>query len=74
MADLLNFKITDTEQIGRFIIEATIVDSESQQILADYTGENCIIYPDIINTLSSESLSSLKQIISNWILSQMETY
>lgn len=74
MADLLNFKITDTEQIGRFIIEAIIVDSESQQILADYTGENCIIYPDIINTLSSESLSSLKQIISNWILSQMETY
>jgi hypothetical protein len=59
MADLLNFKVEPTAAVQVNVpganIEGTFVDSGSQQnVIADFTGDNRILWPSVLTTLTPE--------------------
>lgn len=58
MADLLDYSVTRianaTISVPRWRVEGRIVDSQTQQqVIADFTGANSVIFPTVLGNLSS---------------------
>lgn len=72
MADIQNFLITPLTNaninVPRARIEATVNDSNTGTILADFTGVNALIWPGVVSTLSAEERRELVDIIAIWLI------
>ena len=73
MPDLLNHKITRLANVSvslpRWQIEGTLVDSQTQtQVLADFTGANAIVFPQILTTLTVADREEMVQMLVQWVL------
>lgn len=55
MADLQNFSITPlanaSVNVPRFRIECTITDSQTGEVLQDFTGANAIVFPTDLGSI-----------------------
>lgn len=89
MPDIQDYEITvsgvETMVVPRFTISGRVIDSTTGELIADLTGENSVVFPDVISLLSdsdrlalamelynndSNALSSM-QSIGSWILSKV---
>lgn len=75
MADLLDHKITRLSNasvsLPRWHIEGRLVDSDTQQkTLADFTGSNAIVFPQVLAQLSLADRDELVEMLTRWILAK----
>ena len=72
MADLQNFSITPRSatnvNVPRAEIVATVVDSMTGAVLADFTGANSIMFPGVVSTLSADDRRELAEMIGTWLV------
>ena len=73
MPDLLDFDITPlgavSVSVPRASIEARVVDSSDQSIvLADFTGANAIVFPQVILTLTPAQRLQMARLLAMWLI------
>lgn len=63
MPDLQNFSVVEAAAadvvVPSYIIEGQLADSNSGAVLADYTGENAIHFPQDLATMTVEQRNAL---------------
>lgn len=63
MADINNFAVAPqapaTLNVDVYKIEGTLTDSDTQALIADFTGENALTWPTCLNALSEETRAGI---------------
>ena len=77
MPDFQNFKIEKLQRtllaepnILQFRISLQICDSNSGEVLKDFTGTRAILFPNILMKLPDEDQQELIELITNWLINK----
>ncbi len=74
MPDFQNFKIEKLPDarinaiIPQYNISLTVNDSNSCEVIRNFTGAISIVFPNILTKLSDEDMQELMQTIVNWLM------
>mgnify|MGYP001575059924 FL=1 len=72
MPDLQNFSITPMAaaniNVPRATISAQITDSQTGEVLADFTGGNALTFPGVLTTLTAAQRQELINLIATTIV------
>jgi hypothetical protein len=72
MADLQNFGVTTRSRaritVPRATITAQITDSDTGAVLQDFTGANAILFPEVLDTLTTEESDAFLNYIALWLV------
>lgn len=72
MPDLQNFSVTTRARaritVPRATISAQVTDSDTGAVLQDFTGANALLFPEVIDTLTTEESDAFLTYIAFWLI------
>lgn len=73
MPDLKNFSVTAlsnaTISVPRAQLSGQVVSSDpTQTVIADFTGANAVVFPNVLGSLSVSDRLELVELIATWLL------
>lgn len=72
MPDLQQFSITPLSSVNvslpRAQVSCLVTHSQTGAPLADFTGANAVVFPQILSTLTAAERLELVQMIAGWLL------
>lgn len=68
MADISHFSVTPTGAANVNVIDvaitARVVDSNTQEVIADYTDANTLHFPGVLTTLTAEQRQAIMDMVA----------
>lgn len=62
-------RLSDTSvNLPSWSISGKLVDTDTQEVIKDFTGVNAIVFPEILNNLNDKDRKSFEDMILSWII------
>lgn len=73
--DCIDFNVTKLPSVSvslpSWSISGKLVNSETQELVKDFTGENSITFPDVLDNLSVGDRQKFEDMLLSWILNNI---